>query len=74
MPNVSDQVQRLIEAHDLNPVLEKRTALRRALNISRPTQWRQEQKLGVQPADCYAGETPQFDTADYLAVMLTRNT
>ena len=65
-------VQTLIEKHHLNPVTEKRPRLAKALNLNRQTQWRHEKKHDIQPAPYFAGDIPQFETAPYLAAMLTK--
>jgi len=62
-------IDRIISEHDLNPVIEKRPALRRAMGMSQPTQWRKEKKVGIEPT-FHVGDRAAFDTRDYLARML----
>ena len=62
-------VRLIIKTHELNPAIERRTKLRKALGISQPTQWRHEKRLGIKP-DCRVGMTDRFNTASYLSQMM----
>jgi hypothetical protein len=65
-------IQRIIETKELNPVIERRPSLGRALGISRQTQWRWESKLGIEPV-FYVGESERFKAAAYLRAFLRRD-
>lgn len=67
--HTSGVVQRIIDKHGLNPAIEKRPPLRRALGISQPTQWRHERKHDLAPIG-RVGESHVFETAPYLTEML----
>ena len=60
----------LIREHGLNRHCEKRPKLRKALNISQPTQWRYEKKLNesgtpLRPVGRLGG-SDLYDTVEYL--------